>query len=154
MATGSLMNVVQGFLTQDEWNFRQLEDRPVLQMGFRGKNGNWQCYAQVKEEQQRFIFYSVCETNIPEAKRVLAAEFLTRANYGLIVGNFELDFSDGEVRYKTSVDVEGGELTADMVKSLVYVNVLTFDRYLPGLMSVIYADITPAAAIEKIEAAG
>jgi hypothetical protein len=41
-----------------------------------------------------------------------------------------------------------------MAKSLVYVNVLTFDRYLPGLMSVIYADITPAAAIEKIEAAG
>lgn len=30
------------------------------------------------------------------------AEFLTRANYGLVFGNFEMDMHDGEIRYKPS----------------------------------------------------
>ena len=46
----------------------------------------------------------------PEEMRVPMAEFLTRANYGLRIGNFEMDFEDGEVRYKSSVDFEGIEL--------------------------------------------
>jgi len=33
-------------------------------------------------------------------------EFLTRANYGLNIGNFEMDFQDGEIRFKTAIDVE------------------------------------------------
>jgi hypothetical protein len=31
-------------------------------------------------------------------ERAPPAEFITRANYGLIIGNFELDFEDGEIR--------------------------------------------------------
>jgi hypothetical protein len=49
------------------------------------------------------------------------------------------------------VDVEGGQLTTQMVKTLVYVNVLMMDKYLPGIMSVIYAGTRPAEAVAKIE---
>ena len=62
-----------------------------------------------------------------------------------------MDFSDGEVRYKTSIDVEGGELTFKMWKSLVYANVLTMDRYFPGIMSVVYGGTSPEEAITEIE---
>lgn len=84
----------------------------------------------------------------------MVAEYLTRANYGLPLGNFEMDFSDGEVRFKTSLDVEGEEymLTPAMIKSLVYSNVLTMDRYLAGMMAVIYGDASPEQEIAKAEA--
>ena len=62
-----------------------------------------------------------------------------------------MDFSDGEVRYKTSIDVEGGGLASLMVKSLIYANVPTMNKCLPGIMSVIYAGIDPAEAIAKVE---
>lgn len=139
------------FFTEDDWKFRQIEDKPILSMGFRGDNGTWMCYAQAKDDRGQFVFYSVMDSNVPADKRQAVAEFLTRANYGLTLGNFEMDFSDGEVRYKTSVDVEGGQLTTQMVKTLVYVNVLMMDKYLPGIMSVIYAGISPADAIARIE---
>jgi hypothetical protein len=48
------------------------------------------------------------------------AEFLTRANSGMVIGNFELDFADGEIRYKTSIDVEGDKLSYAIIKRLVY----------------------------------
>ena len=128
---GPVLEAVADFLIEDDWNFHQLEGKAILSMGFKGENGSWRCYAQAKEEQERFIYYSVMESNVPPEKRQAIAEFITRANYGMIIGNFEMDFSDGEVRYKTSIDVEGGELTSPMIKSLIYANVLMMNKYLP-----------------------
>jgi len=46
----------------------------------------------------------------------LKDKFLTRANYGMMIGNFEMDFTDGEIRYKTSIDVEGDKLSSALIK--------------------------------------
>ena len=147
----SIMDTVIKFFREDDWNFRQLEGKSILQLGFAGENGSWMCYAQTQEDKQRFIFYSILDSKVPPNKRAAAAEYLTRANYGLVIGNFEMDFSDGEIRYKTSIDVEGGQLTTSMVKTLVYTNVLMMDRYLPGIMSVVYGGVSPAEAIAQVE---
>jgi hypothetical protein len=79
------------------------------------------------------------------------AEFLTRANSGTIIGNFELDFTNGEIRYKTSIDVQGDSLSSELIKQLVYVNVTMMDEYLPGIMSVIYGEVEPKDASAQIE---
>ena len=47
------------------------------------------------------------------------------------------------MRYETSIDLEGGTLTSEMVKQLVYVNVLTMDRYLPGLVAIAEQTLMP-----------
>jgi hypothetical protein len=148
---GKILDTVISFLEQDGWPFTQFEGQPVLQLGFRGDNGQWNCYAQAREEQTQFLFYSVCPVNAPEERRLDVAEFLTRANYGLFIGNFELDLDDGEIRYKTSIDVEGDRLSVALVQQLVYANAFTMDRYLPGIMGVIYGDASPAEAIAGIE---
>ena len=147
----TIFDTMVRFFKEDEWKFQQLEDRPILQLGFSGRNGSWMCYAQAKNEQERFLFYSVLETKAVPERRVALSEFLTRANYGLVLGNFEMDFSDGEIRYKTSIDVEGGQLTTQMVKTLVYTNVLMMDKYLPGIMSVLYASVPPEQALAAVE---
>lgn len=146
-----IFSTVVNFFTEDNWSFSQIEDEPILRMKFKGKNGKWQCYAQVREAHEHFVFYSLGEVNVPENKRFAIAEFLTRANYGLIIGNFELDFSDGQIRYKTSIDIEDTELNSALIKQLVYANVLTMDKYLPGIMKVIYGEVSPQEAIAQIE---
>lgn len=146
-----IFDIVRRFFTDDEWYFLQMDNQPILQMSFQGKNGKWTCYAQVKEDQQIFFFYSVSPVNVPEEKRMAAAEFITRANYGLKIGNFELDFTDGELRYKTSIDVENDRLTTALVSNLVYANLWTMDRYLPGILSVVYGDVSPVEAVERVE---
>jgi hypothetical protein len=147
----SITDAMVRFFAEDEWAFYRNEGEPILQMGFKGKSGNWTCYAHALDEARRFIFLSVMETSIPEDKRQAVAEFLTRANYALFLGGFEMDFSDGEVRYKTSIAVEDGKLSQAMIKTMVYTNVLSMDRYLPGILSVIYGGISPAHALAQIE---
>ena len=147
----SIFAIVERFFKEDDWKFQRMEGKTILRMGVSGKNGSWVSYAQAQDDKQRFIFYSIMDTKVPEDKRQAVAEFLTRANYGLIIGNFEMDFSDGEVRYKTSIDVEGGQLVPRMIKIMVYTNVLMMDKYLPGIMQVIYGGVSPAKAVAAVE---
>jgi hypothetical protein len=139
------------FFKQNEWSFSQIENQPILQVSFQGANGKWNCYARAREKQQQVVFYSIFPVNAPENKRLVVAEFITRANSGTIIGNFELDFTDGEIRYKTSIDIEGDRLSFALIKNLVYANVSMMDEYLPGIMSVIYGDVEPQQAIAQIE---
>jgi len=88
---------------------------------------------------------------VAEETRVAVAEYITRANFGLRIGNLELDLDDGEVRYKSSVDFEGGELTRWLMRNAIYSAVQTMDRYLGGLLSVMYGGKSALEAVREIE---
>ena len=47
------------------------------------------------------------------------AEFLTRANYGLLNGNFEMDMGDGELRYKCYIHCGDQEPSPDLVRESI-----------------------------------
>ncbi|MTJ53371.1 hypothetical protein FJR38_12300, partial [Anabaena sp. UHCC 0253] len=147
----TLFDSIINFFDQDDWSYVKIEDNTALRLAFEGDNGRWNCYAKAREEQKQFIFYSICPVQIPEDKRLTISEFITRANYGMINGNFELDFNDGEIRYKTSIDVDGDKLSFALIKNLVYANVIMMDEYLPGIINVIESDISPELAINPIE---
>ena len=148
---GAILDALTTFFKEENWAFSQVEGKPVLWMDFPGRNGRWTCFAREDEEKQIFLFHSYLPVKAPEDKRPVLADFLTRANYGLYIGNFEMDFNDGEVRYKTSIDVEGTELNHALIKGAVYANVAIMDKYLPGIMSVIYGGSSPTEAIALVE---
>jgi len=154
-----MMGTLIKFFQVDDWPFSPEEEEPIVRTAYQGQNGQWVCYAKAREAAQQYVFYSICPVMATESKRVEIAEFLTRANYGLIIGNFEMDFNDGEIRYKSSLDVEGLPLdtpedspwSLSLLKQMIYANVLTMDKYLPGIMKVIYSDEAPEDAITSIE---
>ena len=148
---GAIYDAMENFFKTDDWPATKLENQPAMSMNFQGQNGRWSCYARVEEEKQIILFYSYCPVKAPEEKRPILADFLTRSNYGLYIGNFEMDYNDGEVRFKTSLDVEGDELSDALMKRIVYDNVGVMDKYLPGVMSVIYGGASPTEAIAKVE---
>ena len=139
------------FLGEDEWHPQRLDEKYVYRAGFSGKNGNTTCFAQIRVDLDQFLFYVVAPVKAPEDLRQAVAEFVTRANYGLRIGNFEMDFGDGEVRYKSSLDFEDAVLTSELIRNTIYPAVQTTDRYLPGLMAVIYGGKSPAEAVAEIE---
>lgn len=149
---GPIFQKVVEFFKDDGWPFEQLEDEEILRLEYEGENSKWRCFAHVIEESQRFVFLSSLANFVPKLMRLEASEYLTRANFGMEVGSFEMDFSDGTVRYRTSVDVEGGELTSTMIKNMVYLNIAVMDQYLPGLKKVVKDGMEPEKAIEEVEA--
>ena len=148
---GRILEIVGKFLAADDWPYSLVEGRTVYKTVFEGKNGQFTCYAQERAEQEQLAFYSVFPVRVPEELLAEAAEFITRANYGMVIGNFELDYADGEVRYKTSIDVEEVDIAEPMVRHLIFANVLTMDKYFSGIMRVIYGGISPLEALEEVE---
>jgi hypothetical protein len=144
----ALLSVIAGFLEERGWPHERMPDRDVITFAFDGDAERWVVYAEAQEDEQRAIFYSVVPFNVPQERRMAVAEFVTRANYGLSIGNFELDLDDGEVRFKTSLDVKGAELTVPLVERAVVMNLHATNRYLPGLQALM--DDTPPSPSELI----
>ncbi len=139
------------FLKDDGWYPQQLDEKTIHRVYFAGENGELRCYAQIRVDLEQFLFYVIAPVKAPEDMRAHVAEYIARANYGLRIGNFELDYTDGEVRYKSSVDFEGERLTPQFIKNAMYPAVHTMDFYLPGLLGVMYGNKTPVEAIRDIE---
>ncbi|MBR0278490.1 MAG: hypothetical protein IJQ75_00725, partial [Synergistaceae bacterium] len=79
------------------------------------------------------------------------SDFICRANYGLRNGNFELDMTDGELRYKTFVDCDGITPSEEIVKGSIIIPAMMFDRYAPGMLDIMFKGSTAEEAIAKCE---
>ena len=149
---GLILNTVAAALTEDDWDFDADEDREIIRTGVTAKNASYRMIFDAREDTEQLLLYLLCAYQVPDDRRLAAAEFMARANFGLVLGNFELDMEDGEVRYRVSIDIEGGELTNKMVRNMIGAGVVTLDRYFPGLMAVCYADRDPKEAVTEVEA--
>ena len=69
----------------------------------------------------------------------------------MYIGNFEMAFSDGEVRYKSSLDFEDAELTPVLIRNAIYPAVRMMYEYMPGIMSIVYDGKSATEAIIEIE---
>jgi hypothetical protein len=146
-----MLETAARFFADSDWPFEQASGEPLLRLEFDGENATFTCYARVVEEKDAFVFYAMFPQAVAEERRQAVAELLTRLNFGLTIGNFELDFDDGEVRYRSSVDVEGTELTSELIKPLAAAAVLNMDYYLPGIRAVATGDATPLEAFAALE---
>ena len=124
-------------------------NRILITFSVRCASGMCEVVIIVREEERKFSYYLKAPTMVPEALRSDAALYLSRVNYGLVIGNFELDLSDGEVRFKCASHVPGSELSTEMVKYAVASAVSMMDRFFPGLMAVLYGGKDPKAAYDN-----
>lgn len=139
------------YLADNDWQPLQVPDKYIYRILFRGNNAALHCYAQIRVEAEQLLFYVMAPIKVEEPLRPAVAEFITRANYGMYIGNFEMDYNDGEVRYKSSLDFEGVGLSDIMIRNAIYPAMQLMDKYFPGLMKVAFGGKSPAEAIQEIE---
>jgi hypothetical protein len=143
-----LLERLKQVFAENRWPFSEVQGAEVLLSELSGALGHWKFYAQVVEEQGLILLYSISPLRAPENRRAEVAQFLTGANYGLAAGNFELDFEDGEIRYKTVLQLQSDQLDSITLKRLVRANGIAMETYLPGIGAVIAG--TPALrALER-----
>ena len=114
------------------------------------RDGPWTVYVAMLEADEQLMVHSTFNPPVPAEARAEIALLLTRVNFGIVHGNFELDLDDGELRYKTSIDVRGDRLTEALFENVVAANVSMFDRYVPAIEAVVRGE-DPAVAVAAIE---
>ena len=74
---------------------------------------------------------------IPEGFRPQVAELLTRANCYLKIGNFGMDYSDGEFHFRIGVDVQGSNLSIEMVDNCTGITRFMLETMYPCIKKLI-----------------
>jgi len=147
---GSLFEQVKAYLERKGMKYETAMDMAAIVI-IRGKNAQFNLVIQLREEDQQVVIYAVSPVITPPEHLQEMAFFLTLANYGIFIGNFELDVSDGEVRYKVSHELAKQPLTDDVLSSMVQNCASTFDQYAVGLKAVSEGTASAQEAIAHIE---
>jgi hypothetical protein len=79
-------------------------------------------------------------------------ELLTRINFELALGCFEMNLVDGEIRFRTSAIMPGADITPGIVEHLVRSNLCIVEERYPQIMAVLYAGITPVEVLKPKKA--
>jgi len=150
-ALSKIIEAVQEQLTRDDWHFEKVEGQDIIRCAVSIKNTSFKLFFRANEEAERLTVCCVSPNEVPADKRGIVAEYITRANYGLVMGNLAMDMSDGEVHSRAGIDVEGGELTPRMVGSILNCVLALMDAYYSGLMAILYSGQTAIDAIKLVE---
>ena len=149
-----IAEAINKFLVDDDWKFDYDSDKKRFNftMTIEGKLQRLRYYIYVRED--CYTVYAIAPLNAdkddPQALAKMA-EFLHRANYGLRNGNFEIDFSDGEIRYKSFVNCDGVLPSNEIINDSIIIPSMMFERYAPGILDMMFGTSTPKDAIEKCE---
>ena len=109
---------------------------------------------QILPLDEAYILYAVSSVQAGPDRRQAMAEFICRANYGLLAnGNFELDMDDGEIRYKVFIDCRMFKNSIDekAIASSFSGFMRAFEMYGDGILDVVSEKRTPEEAAEQCE---
>lgn len=132
MSESALHAVVSAFLERRGIPY-QRPDAETFLFRLEGSESTWFTSVSVVPVNAQVIVYGELPVDVDPPHRPDLATWAARANRGLPVGGFEVDLDDGGVWAKTSLDVEGDDLSDALVENLVGTNHALVERYLPGL---------------------
>lgn len=145
---------IHDFLRKDDWNFRFDEERGVFKFGLHLRSKMKELNYLIRVKRDSFIVYGIFaigadanDSNMMERM----AEFICRCNYGLVNGNFELDFRDGEIRFKSFVDCDGVLPSENVIQNAIHCTAIMAERYSDGMLDIIFTSCSAKSAVERCE---
>jgi hypothetical protein len=121
------------FLSGDGWPVSPgtHDGLPCIDTRFIGTDRAWDCRARPYDPFGQLAFESILPLTVPAENRSAVMELVTRTNWRLLTGAFQLDLDTGELVFRTMLFLShGAEPTEELCRGLVYGNVLTVDRCL------------------------
>jgi hypothetical protein len=138
-------------LDEREIGYSTSEDQ-AIRTDLRGEIAVYRIVARVEVEADLFQVFGYSPLRIPEGCGSAIAEAVTRANYGLRIGKFELDLDDGELRFHVAQILVYDSVGEGVIDRMIGTAISMLDMYLPAFLSVIYANEFPLDAIRRVEA--
>ena len=104
---------------------------------FSAEDGSW------------IVVFGSHPARVPAERRSAVADAMARINYQQVIGNFDLDAADGEMRYRIGHATDMTELTSEVVSRLVGYMLYTWRRFHNALMAVAYGGRSPEDAVSE-----
>lgn len=146
-----MIESIKKFFAENEWKYSFHEKDKVFVSGVNMGNVIGDIRMLVFMEETAYTVYMILNSKAEEKNYSAVSEFLHRANYGLKDGNFEIDYRDGEIRYKTFVNFANTSVSMDVVGESMFVGAVMIEKYGKGLLKVMLGEGIPEKCIEECE---
>ena len=150
----SIAEAINTFLTEDDWNFRFNENKGIFKFSFGpfGEIRTINYTVLVREDNYDVDATLSLGADINNEQQLMAmAEFVCRANYGLIGGHFEFNVQNGKIRYSHFTDCDEITPTQAMIFNSIYRPIAMVDIYAKGIIDVLFKGISAKEAIDRCE---
>ena len=144
---------VKKFLDDADWHYEMIDRDKFMVFtggigGFKGLYSSFRFLMFVGDDevQNYAMLPASAKDKLPQM-----AEFITRANYGLKYGAFEMDYNDGEVRFHLTFPMTAIQADRLLLPTLLALPPKMLDQYAKGFTEVLMDLNTPEAAIKECE---
>lgn len=152
--SSQIANTLISHMEEEEYKYEFDKENGLINMSFKIKSKLGRVKFVLNIFKDFYVSYAHIDLNADEDSRKEVAEYLTRANYGMSLGNFELDMSDGEIRYKVAIDCDHCQLSSQMIEDSLYNPILMFQRYGDEMIKVMMGTESAEEAIKIAEGQG
>ena len=97
--------------------------------------------AAIAKDTSQFLLFINFGFKVPSKRRTEVLLEIARVNWSLSIGHFDLDLNDGHLRFKTSVDFEGGELSENLIRNMLLAAIKAIDTYADDFIKVSQQEI-------------
>ena len=155
MKREEIANRLNKYLKENDWNFSYDGNKYTFQFNLTldSRIHNISYTILVREEDYMVTVKTPIGTDKNDSALVHEmACFICRANYGLPYGCFQFDLRDGEIGYRQLVDCEDVLSLPDaVISNSIVIPATTIKRYAPGILGILFSDMTAEDAIKKCE---
>jgi hypothetical protein len=140
------------YLDVNQYNYTPYTEENRINFNVAGHHAYYRVQLRITHEGEYFQIALHYPFRIRDEKmRLSVSELVTRANYMMVLGKFEMDMSDGKIRLHVAQLIEGGFFTEETVERIYISSLFTMDRYFPAFMQHIHAGYTPEDAVFHAE---
>ncbi len=152
MTKETMIDIVRDYFDGEGFRYEYNAEGGFIRSGFgvKGPLDKVDMFCDFKSH--GYLVYAICPLHCKQEHLPELIRYLTMANYALVAGNFEVDVSDGEVRFKFWVPTEGLEtLSKDIVEDSIMVPCSMMSRYGDGIAALCLGFSDAQTEIEKAE---
>ncbi len=144
----SVLDIVEDFLTAQEWAFERFGDEEVTAV-VPGAWGEIHLRYLWREEAGLLQIAAVFDARVPNAKRSKIHETLALINERLWLGHFEIWSEEGALMFRHAVLLTDNDIhTAALTEAVTQAAIKECERFYPVFQFVLWADKSPEEAVE------
>lgn len=116
-------------LDNHEIKYERNDSELYIKAVFSGDDLPMTFYIRVLAKKDAVMLTSPMPFNMSEDKRIDAAVAVCVANYGLTLGTFDYDISDGEIRFRITKSYKFDPISEDTFNHMISIAGSTVDKY-------------------------
>lgn len=147
---------VKGYLDKDNWHYSFNEESGIFEFALKTDCSINTIHYFIDIHRTEMLVYGICPVCVScddADKMAEMAEFVAKANNGLKNGNFEFNYANGEIRYKSYVDCSHAIPSYEVVMNCICCIAMVYKRYAEGVLDIVSSDATASESIQRCDEA-